>query len=124
MKIRIKGDSIRLRLTKSEVDALASNGRVEEHTHMPGGTLSYMLRSERGIEDLSAHLQDTCIVISMPDTLAAAWPANDVVGYKNTITTENNNSLSLLIEKDFKCIDAPAEEDQSDNYEHPNITCA
>ena len=124
MKIRIKGNSIRLRLTKSEVDALASNGRVEEYTHMPGGTLSYMLRSERGIDNLSAHLEGNCIVISMPGTLAAAWPANDVVGYKNTITSENNNSLSLLVEKDFKCIDAPAEEDQSDNYEHPNITCS
>jgi len=124
MKIRIKGDSIRLRLTKSEVDALASIGSVEEHAHIPGGTLSYMLRSERGIEDLSAHLQDSCIVISMPDKLASAWPANDIVGYRNTIAVGENESLLLVIEKDFKCIDAPAEEDQSDNYEHPDITCS
>lgn len=124
MKIRIKGDSIRLRLTKSEVDALASTGSVEEQTHMPGGTFSYVLRSERGIENLTAHLQDYCIVISMPEKFASAWPGNDVVGYRNTIGTGNNSSLSLLIEKDFKCIDAPAEEDQSDNYEHPNLTCS
>lgn len=124
MKIRIKGDSIRLRLTKSEVDALASIGSVEEHTHMPGGTLSYVLRSDSGSDDLNASFQDNTIFISMPAKLATAWPGNDVVGYRNTISVSDNISLSLLVEKDFKCIDAPAEEDQSDNYEHPNITCS
>lgn len=124
MKIRIKGDSIRLRLTKSEVDALASVGNVEEHTHLPGGTLSYVLRSDDGAQDLNAFFQDSTIIISMPAKLATAWPGNDVVGYRNTISIGDGVALSLLIEKDFKCIDAPAEEDQSDNYEHPNITCS
>ena len=124
MKIRIKGDSIRLRLTKSEVDALASIGSIKEHTHMPGGTLSYVLRSDSGSEDINASFHDSTIFISMPAKLASAWPGNDVVGYRNTISTDNGVALSLLIEKDFKCIDAPPEEDQSDNYEHPNITCS
>lgn len=124
MKIRIKGDSIRLRLTKSEVDALASVGNVEEHTHLPGGTLTYMLRSDDGTSDLNASFQERMIVVSMPVKLATAWPGNDVVGYRNIISVGEGISLSILVEKDFKCIDAPAEEDQSDNYEHPNITCS
>ena len=112
-----------MRLTRSEVDRLADTGNVEECTHLPGGTLKYVLRSDAEIEDINAGFQPGTIVISLPAKIASEWPANEVVGYKNTISVNDSNSLFILIEKDFKCIDAPAEEDQSDNYEHPNLSC-
>jgi len=34
----------------------------------------------------------------------------------------DDQSLYLLIEKDFKCLDETTE-DQSDNFENPNIAC-
>ena len=36
MKIRIKGDSIRFRLTRTEVETLCKNGYYEEVTHLNG----------------------------------------------------------------------------------------
>jgi len=35
----------------------------------------------------------------------------------------DDKHLYLLLEKDFKCIDAPAHEDQSDNFENPHKHC-
>ena len=34
MKLRMKGDSLRLRLTRGEVQELARTGRVEERVHI------------------------------------------------------------------------------------------
>jgi hypothetical protein len=38
------------------------------------------------------------------------------------VPLDGQESLYLLVEKDFKCLDNVAE-DQSDNYENPSKTC-
>ena len=43
MKIRIKGNSIRLRLTKTEVDNFAANGFVEEKTEFGNNYFLYIV---------------------------------------------------------------------------------
>jgi len=49
----------------------------------------------------------------MPEAMADEWLVTDRVGFEYY-----ENGLSLLIEKDFKCLDNVAE-DQSDNYPNP-----
>jgi len=51
------------------------------------------------------------------------WAANEVVGYEHNMDIGNGKQLYLLLEKDFKCIDAPPSEDQSDNFENPHKVC-
>ena len=38
MKLRIKGDSLRLRLTRAEVATLASDGVLSERMQLPGAS--------------------------------------------------------------------------------------
>ena len=45
MKLRIRGDSLRLRLTRGEVEALADSGEVRETIHFGPSALDYVLRS-------------------------------------------------------------------------------
>ena len=46
MKLRIRGDSIRLRLTRGEVQELVSRGAVAELTRLPAGPgFGYQLRA-------------------------------------------------------------------------------
>jgi hypothetical protein len=47
-----------------------------------------------------------------------------VVGFSGEKPLTGQENLFLLVEKDFKCIDAEVIEDQSDNYEHPTNSCA
>ncbi|RWY57502.1 DUF7009 family protein [Mucilaginibacter gilvus] len=112
MKIRIKGNSLRYRLTKSDVATLATNGFIEETTHFGTQVLRYALR--RGmVSSLSATFEDNTITIHMPDQMIEEWVHTDRIGFENS-----NSAMYLLVEKDFVCLDNVAE-DQSDNYPNP-----
>jgi hypothetical protein len=112
MKIRIKGNSLRYRLTKSDIDCFSGNGYIEECIFFGNQKLTYALqRSEK--DELIADFNNQKIVLYVPAYMATEWTTTDRVGFENS-----NGTLYLLIEKDFKCLDNVAE-DQSDNYPNP-----
>ncbi|MES2278215.1 MAG: hypothetical protein V4592_19450 [Bacteroidota bacterium] len=112
MKIRIKGNTIRYRLTKPEVERFATDGMVKEETHFNNRVLSYILQKNNADSITAEFINDT-ITLYMPAQLAAEWASTERVGFENEA-----GELSLYIEKDFKCLDNVAE-DQSDNYPNP-----
>lgn len=122
MKLRIKGNSLRYRLTKSEVARLADVKYIEEATHLPQGTLLYSLQCKSGIDKLYADFTGNKITMYVPLDFVKDWVTNDVVGIQSTIPLESNGTLFLLLEKDFVCLDETFE-DQSDNYDNPNKSC-
>jgi hypothetical protein len=123
MKIRIKGNSIRLRLTRSEVDTLAATGYVEERTEFFNSALIYALQAKEEIENLKADYSENTITVHVPKAWAANWNKNETVGFNHSLNLPSGSVLTLLIEKDFKCIDSDTNEDQSDNYDNPSISC-
>ncbi|GAA4461600.1 hypothetical protein GCM10023093_06520 [Nemorincola caseinilytica] len=123
MKIRIKGNSVRIRVTRPEAEKLAAGESLQETTMFPNGTFTYALQSKTGITGLEAGFAAGTMTMYMPAPLAAVWAGNDTVGYSNSLPLPGGGSLFLLLEKDFKCIDAEVTEDQSDNYENPLISC-
>ncbi|HTE02156.1 MAG TPA: hypothetical protein VK668_22865 [Mucilaginibacter sp.] len=114
MKIRIKGSSLRYRLTKSDVSHFEEHGYIEDHTNFAGQTLIYALQRNTG-NNLSATFKNDKITLFMPDSLSSEWISTDIVGFENY-----DDQLLLLVEKDFKCLDNVAE-DQSDNYPNPLV---
>lgn len=112
MKIRIKGNSLRYRLTKSDVATLAMNGFIEETSNFGTQVFRYALR--RGmVSSLSATFEDNTITIHMPDQMIEEWVYTGRIGFENS-----SSAMYLLVEKDFVCLDNVAE-DQSDNYPNP-----
>ena len=122
MKIRIQKNKVRYRLSKTDVAQLASAGYLEERTAFPQGELVYAIKSQPIIEKLSASFENQHITIFIPESFAQEWPDNDVIGIDSDMFISEQETLYLLVEKDFKCLDN-AVEDQSDNYENPNQTC-
>lgn len=116
MKIRIKGNSLRYRLTKSEIAKLWSAGFLEERTEFAGKTLVYAIVTAND-DKLSADYIADRIVLSMPRTMIDELNNTDRVGFD-----DGTGPVSLLVEKDFVCIDR-VEEDQRDNYPNPLLTC-
>jgi hypothetical protein len=114
MKIRIKGNTLRYRLTKTDIKAFAEKGYIEEITEFGNQRFVYALQRIFGGQ-LSASLDYNKITMLMPDTMAEEWIITDRVGFENT-----DSRLYLLIEKDFVCLDNVLE-DQSDNYPNPNM---
>jgi hypothetical protein len=112
MKIRIKGNSLRYRLTKSDVKQLAENCDIEEVINFGNNALTYALQRSAA-DKLTVNFTGNKITVFIPDILVEEWITTDVVGFDDTY-----NNVYLLIEKDFMCLDIVAE-DQSDNYPNP-----
>jgi hypothetical protein len=122
MKLRIKANSIRIRLTKTEVSTLASTGYLEEQTLFANNKFVYALQTVTNGNELSASLDTNKITMDVPAALIKGWPVNNVVGFNTNMPVNGTGNLYLLLEKDFVCLDETTE-DQTDNYENPNKTC-
>jgi hypothetical protein len=124
MKLRIKGDSIRLRLTKSEVDAIGQGNTVTETTRLPGpNLLQYSLVPTFEVRDLRADFEFGHLLVRVPAQTARGWARSEEVAMQanQPIANEVSSQLFILVEKDFACL-KPREvhEDESDMFENPN----
>lgn len=122
MKIRIKGNSIRIRLSKTEVANFALQGYLEERTQFINSDFIYALEVSNSINELSAKMEGTKITVQVPLAVANNWTATEQVGFENKMSLGNEKSLFLLVEKDFVCLDNSFE-DQSDMFPNPNAVC-
>jgi hypothetical protein len=112
MKIRIKNNGLRYRLTRSEVTAFAHEGIFKEKVQIGDNSLVYILQRTAEAE-LSASFKNNIITMLVPENIANEWTNTDQVGFK-----ARQGDTELLVEKDFTCLD-DVEEDQSDNYPNP-----
>jgi hypothetical protein len=119
VKLRIKGDSLRLRLTQGEMRELVEQGEVEDRISFPGGSaLRYRLRMDRNKREISASYNADLIDIRVPQALSERWCGTDLVTLSATEATAAGE-LRIVLEKDWACL-APREgEDESDNFPHP-----
>jgi hypothetical protein len=122
MKLRIKGNSLRMRLTRSDVSKLSATGYLEEQTRFAGNLFKYALQVAEDAAELSAALEANTITMFVPRSFVKDWPVNDVVGCNANMRISETENLYLLLEKDFVCLDE-THEDQADNFENPNKTC-
>lgn len=122
MKIRIKGNSVRLRLTKTEVANFATHGFLEEKTELLGGDFNYRLEQNDHVETPTASWKQNGILLEIPESVGHQWTGSDEVGFQHIQILPNGSELFILVEKDFVCLDNTFE-DQSDNYPNPNAVC-
>lgn len=122
MKLRIKGNSLRIRLNKKEVSTIAAAGYLEEETCFGTNRFVYALQRVDEGNTLRAALEENKMIMYVPALLTKDWPANNIVGFDAHIPVGDDKILYLLLEKDFICLD-DITEDQSDNYENPNKAC-
>jgi hypothetical protein len=120
MKLRIKGSSLRLRLTQGEVHDLQSTGEVAEQVHFGGGAkLTYRLRTDTRNPDISASYGDNVIDIRVPREMALNWSRTDQVTLSHSQALAEEE-LKISIEKDWNCLAPRSDEDESDNFPHPD----
>ena len=112
MKLRIKRNSIRYRLTKSDVKALTESGYLEDGVDFGSTALKYTIEITPN-QELSTTFQTNTVTLFMPRFMIDELAMTGRTGFENIV-----NGLDLLVEKDFTCLDNVAE-DQSDNYPNP-----
>ena len=116
MKLRIRGNSLRLRLSQTEVATLRDFGSVEETVHFsPSSKLVYAIERSGGGE-IGARFEDGRILVQVPESIALEWCNGERVGFDGVA-----GEVKVLVEKDWQCL-APRDEDESDAYPHPKQT--
>ena len=112
MKIRLFGDSIRLRLTRVEVETLAKGGWLETIIPFPGEALACAVQLSDG--PLEAHHAVGRITVRLPKEATAVWAASETEGMYATA-----GSLRVAIEKDYNCIHKPDSPDNAGTFPNP-----
>ena len=123
MKLRIKGNSIRLRLLRTEVERFAAEGCISDETSFGSNALLYTLAMSKDAESICGKFENNEITVLIPEQAARDWTTNDSVGFDAEQLVSPNESLMIIVEKDFECIDRPNDPDREDAYPNPNATC-
>jgi hypothetical protein len=118
MKLRILGNSIRFRLGRSEVESFGRSGSIEEVVRFPGSDLTYKLEIVDG-DEFTGRFTNGNIAVRIPRTIVDQWVGSEEVSISGSQRLDEQTDLKFLVEKDFVCLNAHNDEDQSDRYPHP-----
>ena len=114
MKLRIQGDSIRLRLTVSEVAAVGRGEAVEETTRLGNPPFAYFLTPLADATAVDAVFDDGAMRVSLPAATARRWAETDEVSLHGAA-----GAVSILIEKDFDCLEPREGDEKLDTFPNP-----
>ena len=121
MKLRVKDNSVRLRLTRSEVDTLRTSGIVASKIDFPAGReLCYRVESSPASVSPAASFSDNAVTVRLPETAVLAWATTEQVSLQGEQLLDDGAMLKILVEKDFACLTQREGEDESDMYPHPD----
>jgi hypothetical protein len=119
MKLRIHGNSLRWRLSQSEVAQFSKTGFVEDSVQFaPGVCFAYTLESSSTVPAPQASYQNGWLRVQVPAAMATEWVTTDRVAISADQPLESGKQLSILIEKDFQCLHGDVERDP-DAYPNP-----
>ena len=120
MKLRIKGDTLRLRISPSEMGRLLETGRVEETIHFGDADdlqFTYALERYEGPNGLAVRYAARGVVVLIAGEALQHWGSSSDVGVYATLPA-GCRTLDVAIEKDFACLDR-SEAENRDSYPNP-----
>ena len=122
MKVRIKGNSLRFRVTQSELARLIVAGRIEQTIYFSpaeDSRLTYVLEHQSSSSSTTLRYQphEVAIVLSTADV--RSWGESIQVGIYSAVDLGVHGVLDLLVEKDFACLDL-SDAENVDTFPNPN----
>ena len=121
MKLRIKGNSLRLRVSRSELARFQAGQRIEETIHFtaaPDATLTYALESASKAPPVTVRYGSREVTVILSKDRARIWSDQSEVGVYTTLDMGPARSLEVAVEKDFACLDR-SDEDNGDTFANP-----
>ena len=78
MKLRVLDNSIRLRLTRTEVDTVSDGGLVKGRVSFAGSnTFDYVLESSPATVQPEAHISNNVLTVRVPQGEIQAWASTE-----------------------------------------------
>ncbi|UII24532.1 hypothetical protein LVD15_14490 [Fulvivirga maritima] len=118
MKIRIKGNSLRFRLSQSEVGIMQKERMVSDSIDFGDRKLIYGMEVTDN-DDISVDFNGSFITVKVPEKTLSDWVNTEEVGFTTQIPLPQGDTLKVLVEKDFQCLKAREGENEEDLYKNP-----
>jgi hypothetical protein len=121
MKLRIKGKSLRLRVSPSEMMRLQEVGRIEETIRLsadPSAILTYALEMDPEVSFLSIRYAPQHVTVVAPGGVVHRWASSSDVGIYGTLDL-GEETLEISVEKDFACLDR-SDGENADTFPNPH----
>ena len=122
MKLRIKGQSLRLRVSRSELARILEGGHVEEEiqfTAMHDAKFIYALASADQSCPVSVQYEPQKVTVMLSKDRIAKWRSEGEVGVYGTLDIGAAGSIEVIVEKDFACLDR-SDEGNEDTFANPH----
>lgn len=128
MKLRTRGNSVRLRLQQGEVRELVARGKLEEQTSFglgPKACLTYGVELSDEATGVHATWLEGRLTVRVPTALGRAWAEGAEVALEAHQPVGDGATLRILLEKDLACVrENPRQgEDDGDAYPNPADHC-
>ena len=121
MKLRIRGQSIRFRLSPNDIDTLGRGETVQETLHFGAETSFVYGLAPSDIPHVAIDAAGARLLVLCPRTMVTTLVETDNVGFEHTISGAGHPGLTVLVEKDFQCL-IPRGEDDGNTFPNPNAT--
>jgi len=100
MKLRIRGNSLRLRVSKTELATIAETGKVEDTVRFSSEqSLRYGIEV-RPTGAVTATFADAAILVTLPKARLGLWLRPDEVSVEGSQPIGRGKVLQILLEKD------------------------
>ena len=118
MKLRMLGNSVRLRVTRSEFERVVAGEQVIERVGFPGDIEFEYALVVAHVPAIEARFDGGRVEIVLPPALAEGWRDPERVGIYGSVGIGSGRQLDIAVEKDYRCV-GPVDEDQSDMFPNP-----
>jgi hypothetical protein len=121
VKLRIQGNSLRLRVSQSELARFTETGCLQETIYFGpgvGSALTYLLVRDSRVGSLDVEAAPGRVTVLLPAESARSWWSSEQVGIAGEVDLGVRGVLSVLVEKDFACLDRSGEEN-ADTFPNP-----
>lgn len=122
MKLCIQANSIRLRVTPTEVHALVTRGKIESFVQLglsEADRLTYSIETSAECGAPQVVYDGRAMRVVLPENTVREWASTEQVGIERQQPTADSGRLRILVEKDFRCLEPRPQEDESDRFPHP-----
>ncbi|GGH08453.1 DUF7009 family protein [Silvibacterium dinghuense] len=126
MKLRIKGNSIRLRIAVSEAAKLRAGEPVREIVRFapqPEAFLAYALIPDASAPEMAVRYTAGQVTVHVPQPVIERWTGGREVGIYATLDIAPQGTLDVILEKDFACLDL-SDAENVDTFPNPNAGAA
>ncbi len=123
MKLRFRGNTLRLRVNRREVALLAAGTAVQEDVAFPNSArFRYIFEPAERLQP-QASFEGGVMRVAAPVSAVRDWARGESIGLYFDLAADDS-ILKVSIEKDLACVDGPPEEFDPEAFpRHPGNNC-